>query len=39
MVDVQGLIQELQRRIDRGASQVPTRRAAEIRHLGGTPRL
>jgi hypothetical protein len=37
--DVQGLIQELQRRIDRGASQVPLRRAAEIRHLGGTPRL
>ena len=36
---VQGLIQELQRRIDRGANQVPTRRAAEIRHLGGTPRL
>ena len=36
---VQGLIQELQRRIDRGASQVPRRRAAEIRRLGGTPRL
>ena len=36
---VQGLIQELQNRINRGANQVPTRRAAEIRHLGGTPRL
>jgi hypothetical protein len=34
----QGLIQELQRRIDRGASQVPKRRGAEIEHLGGTPR-
>jgi len=34
----QGLIQELQRRIDRGASQVPKRRGAEIEHLGGVPR-
>ena len=35
---VQGLIQELQRRIDRGASQVPKRRGAEIERLGGVPR-
>lgn len=35
---VQGLIQELQRRIDRGASQVPRRRGAEIERLGGVPR-
>ena len=32
---VPGLIAELQRRANRGASQVPRRREAEIRHLGG----
>jgi hypothetical protein len=32
---VPGLIAELQRRANRGASQVPKRREAEIRHLGG----
>ena len=37
--DLQKALVYLQRRIDRGASQVPLRRAAEIRHLGGTPRL
>ena len=31
----QGLIAELQRRADRGESQVPDRRIEEIRHLGG----
>ena len=36
---IQGLINELQRRIDRGSSQVPRRRAEEIRYLGGTPRI
>ena len=34
----QGLINELQSRINKGESQVPHRRAAEIRKLGGTPR-
>ena len=32
---VPGLIAELQRRANKGASQVPRRREAEIRHLGG----
>jgi hypothetical protein len=32
---VPGLIAELQRRANRGPSQVPRRREAEIRHLGG----
>jgi hypothetical protein len=36
---VPGLIQELQSRINRGPKQVPSRRAAEIRLLGGTPIL
>ena len=36
---IQGLINELQRRIDRGSSQVPRRRAEEIKYLGGTPRI
>lgn len=36
---IQGLINELQRRINRGSSQVPRRRAEEIRYLGGTPRI
>jgi hypothetical protein len=34
-----GLIQELQNRINKGSNQVPGRRAAEIRLLGGVPIL